>query len=402
MLATSSMGLEPAEAIPELGSAIANPFFENWALEPALEHLAAGEVELVGVGDTQHLGAALPLVRWGSAPTGMGPVWAVWDHIHCFDTTPRHCEPDALLDAVFGFLSRNRASMLRWTGLPTDTPFFEHLIRYLERNGLQFQRTGTRLRPVLTANNGGSGGLEGKRMSEFRRRRRRLEETGKLDVHVYDGAHDADEWMNDFLELEASGWKGAHGTAINCSRNERLFFERLMRGAASHGRALVCRISLDGRPIAMTVNLRAGSGIWGFKMAYDAEFARYSPGVIAVSETAAYARSEPSITWVDSCMDHDEGPAGALWHERRQVVDLLISARPSANWLPRTASLALDTYRVARGKVAALWNPDRRAVRGQPVLARTGESRVSRIITGITSIVVLPDMPTVVLLTASM
>ena len=406
MLAASPIDIEPVDSIHGLEPTVANPFFEEWVLEAALEHLAppAAQVELVRVGDPRRA-AVLPLVRSWGTPPGIGPVWAVWDHIHCFDTTPpENTDPDAVIDAVFDFLSRNGASMLRWTGLPTDTRFHEELIRHLERRGLDFQCTGTRLRPVLSADNasgpdGIAGSLEGKRMSEFRRRRRRLEELGKLEVRIHEGLHDPDEWMSHFLELEASGWKGANGTAIACRDNERLFFDRLMRGAAAQGKVLVCSLVLDGRPIAMTVNLRAGSGIWGFKTAYSSEFARFSPGVLVVSETTAHALRQPSITWLDSCMDHDDGPAGTLWHERRQVVDLLISAKPSANWLPRTASLALDAFRFVRNKVSPMWEPDGK--RAQPLLARSGQSSISRIITGITSIVVLPEMPTVVLLTAS-
>ncbi len=401
--AAGRIGHEPEPSIRgHEPAADANPFFEEWALEAALAHLPSpgAGIDVVGVGRGA-AATAVPLIRrWRLAP-GMGSVWAVWDHIHCFDTTPPvQGDPDAALDAVFAFLVRNGAGMLRWTGLPTDTEFYQALIRYLERNGLQYRRTGIRQRPVLSGAAAGMDALNGKRMSEFRRRRRRLEELGRLEVRFHQGTHDADAWMRDFLALEASGWKGAHGTAIACNPDERRFFESLMRTASAQGKALVCGLLLDGRPIAMTVNLRTGSGIWGFKTAYDPEYARFSPGALCVIETTAHVLRDPSITWLDSCMDHDDGPAGVLWPERRQVVDLLISAKRSSNWLPPAAGFVLSAWRFVRNRLPPVWKP--LGKRPQPVFARAGESRIRRIITGITSIVVLPEMPTVVLFTASM
>jgi hypothetical protein len=397
------LDIDSVKAVHDPVPPAANPFFEEWALDAALEHLApsSAQIELVRIGEPGGPRAALPLVRSWRVPFGIGPIWSVWDHIHCFDTTPsHHSEPDAVLEAVFEVLSRKRASMLRWTGLPTDTAFYEALMRHLDRTGLEYRRTRTRLRPVLSAGGAlGGGELNGKRMSEFRRRRRRLEEAGKLDVQFHDGPHDAGAWMYHFLELEASGWKGANGTAMVCNAHERRFFESLMRAAAVQGKVLVCGLMLDGRPIAMTVNLRTGGGIWGFKTAYDNEFARFSPGALCVSETAAYARREPSVEWVDSCMDHDDGPAGALWEERRQVVDLLIAAKRTANWLPPAAGLALSTWRFARNMLTPVSKV--LGKHGQSTVARGLESRIRRIVTGITSIVVLPEMPTVVLFTAS-
>jgi hypothetical protein len=329
-----------------------NPFFERWALDAAVGHLAssAQEVQVVPVGDC---GNALPLMRRWRTPPGIGPVWTVWDHIHCFDTTPAgDGATEAVAEAVFDFLAGKGASILRWSSLPADTPFYEKLIGYLERAGLSFEITKTQFRPVLSADGGGgkdcASRLGEKRMNEFRRRRRKLEKKGKLELQIHRGVHDAAIWMNDFIDLEASGWKGRQGTAIACRPAERAFFERLMRDAAARGKALVCSLALDGRPIAMTTSLRTGDRVWGFKTAYSDELARFSPGSLIFLETTEYVLREPSIAWMDSCMENDGGLLGQLWEGRREVVDLLISARPSNNWMPKTAKLALEAVRATR------------------------------------------------------
>lgn len=337
-----------------------NPFLTPWALDAAASHLVASRhVELVAAGG-EH-GAALPLSRWLGAPPMPVSVWSVWKHLHCFDTTPIGDQPAATLDAAFSFLNDKRNCMLFWSGLPTDTPFYREMLLYLERTGLAYERVRTRARPLLragsrsAANGEAARGLVDKCGAESRRRRKKLARLGGVSERVYDAAHDAAAWMDDFLALEASGWKGASGTALACNPGERAYFETLMTAAAAQGRALVYSLELDGEPVAMTVNLRAGKRVWGFKTAYRSDLAKYAPGAIAFYETTAHALGDPSIEWMDSCMESDDGMVGRLWPDRRETVDLMIATKRSSNWLPRPAKFALNAMRRARSMTAPLF-----------------------------------------------
>lgn len=347
-----SVRSSPAEAARDVGAGTSagNPFLEGWAQEAALRHLPHGAGP-VGCAGAASGGAGIPLIRRLNVPVVPGSVWSVWDHIHCFDTTPAcEADPEALLDETFGFLRRRGASLLYWQDLPTDTPFHARLVRYLADAGLRFEVTRSRVRPFLNARSGsgfdaGAARLEGKHMAEFRRRRRRLEETGRLDMVVHRDSHDAGIWMQDFLRLEASGWKKEAGTAIACNDGERGFFEALMRGASARGQATVYSLELDGRPIAMTINLRSGEGEWSFKTAYCDSLSRYSPGALVNCEMTLGVLGDPSVAWVDSCMEYDGGILGKLWHDRREMVDLMISTGRAGNALPRLARAALTTLR---------------------------------------------------------
>lgn len=355
MQAVRPLPVEAALGI-SCGNSAGNPFFEDWAIDAAIRHLphGRGAVEIVG----QAPGCAgIPLVRWLNAPLAPASVWSVWNHIHCFDTTPAGAvDPAALLDATFAFLRRRGASLLYWQGLPADTPFHARLVEYLADAGLRFEATKSRRRPSLEARDESSfdaaaARLEGKPMAEFRRRRRRLQGMGRLDTVIHRGPHDPEMWMHDFLRLEASGWKGDAGTALACDGGEHAFFEALMRGAAARGQAFVCSLELDGKPIAMTVNLRSGEGLWGFKTAYCDSLSRYSPGVLAVCETMLAALSDPSIARMDTCMDHEGGVSGKLWRDRRETVDLMIAAGRGSNWLPGLARAALTALRGVRTRI---------------------------------------------------
>ncbi len=87
----------------------------------------------------------------------------------------------------------------------------------------------------------------------------------------------ADEYER-FLEVEASGWKGAHGSAIRQSPGEKQFYGGLLH-----------RISLDGRCEINSLYVNdtcISSGLWVFtgrqavplKIGYDESFAHASPG----------------------------------------------------------------------------------------------------------------------------
>lgn len=336
-----------------------NPFHERTLVEAAARHLA-------GPGERLHLlrtGAApwepvLPLRHCAETPAGS--IWAVWSHVHALDTTPGgDGDFPALLNILFDFLRERRARVLRWATLPADTPFFEILVDWLEDNGLEHRVTKQVLRPVLRADAPEGAALpatylDGKRLREFRRSRRRLEELGTLRLKTFRGPHDAGRWLASFLEIERSGWKGAAGTAIDCRPGERAWFGQVMHRAAAEGRALIYALELAGRPIAMSVNLRAGTHVWCFKTAYREELARFSPGALMEYESTLAALDDPTVAWLDACTADDRGLMGALWRDRRPVVDLLIAPSRASNGLVRTSAYGWRLYLAAKRRAASL------------------------------------------------
>ena len=79
------------------------------------------------------------------------------------------------------------------------------------------------------------------------------------------------------------------------------------------------RLDLDDRPIAMLVNFLTPPGSFSFKIAYDEDYARFSPGVlIQLENLQVLARSE--IQWMDSCAVENHPMINSLWAERRNLV----------------------------------------------------------------------------------
>lgn len=156
-----------------------------------------------------------------------------------------------------------------------------------------------------------SGGMEtlladrpAKFRANLRRRRKRLGEQGALAFRRIDRADPAT--LDRFYELEASGWKGARGTAIAVEEGVRSFYDRAAAWAEGEGMLRLYALELSGRQVAMHWGLRDGSRYFLPKAAYDESFGAASPGQLLVEDVLRDCLDEgleefdflgPSMTW---------------------------------------------------------------------------------------------------------
>jgi hypothetical protein len=73
----------------------------------------------------------------------------------------------------------------------------------------------------------------------------------------------------------------------------------------------------------MQCYVRAGPGIFGFRIAFDEAYARYSPGAMLLSSALVYLRDETDAQWIDSCSDRNN-EFFLMLPERRRLSMLLI------------------------------------------------------------------------------
>ncbi|MDH6233864.1 hypothetical protein M2281_004477 [Mesorhizobium soli] len=328
-----------------------NPFFESWVLDSARRNLLGAHDRFLIAGDAQQIALPLKLKRY--VPGWLPTVARIWGHDHCFDTTPLAkdvCREG--LRRLFASLAARGIDILRWPRLPMDTAFAATLLDFVENSGLAHERTKSYQRPLLICDASDPDTflerqVSKKRLAELRRCRRRLCELGKVEFLTYEGVHDAAQWCRDFIELEASGWKGPSGTgtAIGCSDSERAFFEAAAAEGAAAGRIVVHSLTLDGTPVAMTVNFRSGTWLWAYKVAYREDLAHLAPGVQVELEGTRAFLSDPTLTHVDSCMASEHGVVAQLWPDRRPMAEILIAVHPRANRVVRAGGLLWRQYR---------------------------------------------------------
>lgn len=341
-----------------------NVFYEPWMLLPAVRALGAGEdLFFVLVLDQGSLLGLFPLQRRRHYRRMPVPVLGLWRHLHCYLCTPlvRASRAADCLTAFLGWLERDApAPMIEWGWISGDGPFHQALMRALAEAGRPVFEAGryTRalLRPRASADAYIAEALPARSRRELRRVERRLAERGELRYCECASAAEAPRWIGEFLRLEASGWKGRRGSALGSSGPALDFFSSAAGEAARRARLMMLGLYVEGRPIALKCNFLAhGGGAFAFKIAYDEDFRRHSPGTLLELENIrrfhAQRNGANAAEWMDSCADPDHFMVNRLWLDRRSMLthvtatgratgDFVVSALPLLRWLYRRAKRA--------------------------------------------------------------
>ncbi|WP_257447691.1 GNAT family N-acetyltransferase [Archangium lipolyticum] len=126
--------------------------------------------------------------------------------------------------------------------------------------------------------------LQSKFKANCRRRRRKLEEKGRVTVERVEGGLDLEVKLEEGFELEASGWKGRRGTAMAQDGRTRGFYSELAREAGYAGRLALYYLRLDGRAVAFQYGLEYGGRYFLLKPGYDESLSDCSPGQLLMEE----------------------------------------------------------------------------------------------------------------------
>jgi len=195
-----------------------------------------------------------------------------------------------------------------------------------------------------------------KRHKEFQRLHRRLADIGAVAFEVARSPATVAAALQDFLALEAKGWKGAAGTALVQSPELRRFAETAVDALARHGQAGVTRLLVGSRPIACIVTFYSAAGAWCWKIAYDESLARFSPGVQVMMELTEALLADDTVAFADSCATPDHPMIDHLWRERLAMADLMIGLQPGARF---AMACRLETVRhsavVVARRIRDLW-----------------------------------------------
>lgn len=202
-----------------------------------------------------------------------------------------------------------------------DSPNYALMQRELTARG-SAHRTFTNVnRPFATR----EAGLKktGSTRKKLRQDWNRLSALGEVDVVNARAASSVTQAFEIFLALELASWKGARGTALLCDAKDAVFVRRLMVDLSAEGNASVALLRVDGKAIAAQVLMYCGATAYTWKTAYDAGYARYSPGMLLVDKITEQLLALPEIEAIDSCSS-DDGFMAQLWVGRRTMVDVLI------------------------------------------------------------------------------
>jgi CelD/BcsL family acetyltransferase involved in cellulose biosynthesis len=314
----------------------------------------AGQRRLVGLWSF-----AVRRPRWSALPIH---VMAAPAYTHGYLATPvidRDCL-DETLEAMLDCLAAERSlpKIVALDTMGTDGATYDALTRVLAHRGVTPRVFEPVVRPRLASPLDGKAYLEKALSSSTRKKlrqhRRKLQEKGAVASDIAAEPDAVARALEQFLAMEAAGWKGQNGTALLCDKGEAAFMRGAMAALAKRGNAAIHAISVDGKPASMQIVARAADVAFTWKTAYDEAYQDYSPGMLLLEDYTSAFLADKSIAFVDSCSFDDSGFMSA-WTERRPVADIWIDVRRGGSVAFRVLGCVQKNYRDLRNAAKAAY-----------------------------------------------
>ncbi|MFK7791278.1 MAG: GNAT family N-acetyltransferase [Devosiaceae bacterium] len=351
-----------------------NIFYEPAFLVAGLQHLADESVEMCVAREPE---SAIPLAaiplrrarrRYGPLPTPVPLV--AWLHPYAMACTPL-VSPEAPVQALQKLLEkaasrRDGPQVLLLPLMRTDGPVWPLLLQALTNTNRRHALLQTHSRAGVNQPRSAEitlRSLTGKKSCRsINRSREKLSAIGAVSHRTVTQPPDLSAALQTFLALEAFGWKGQKGTALQTAGHDR-FAAQAVEALAAGNRARIDITYLDDVAIAATVSLRDGTDCaprWmPWKTAYDERYANYGAGSLSLAQLTetllSEAQNNDAPFVLDSLADEGSVIANRLWRQRWQLADVLIDLVPGGSsayraiaMAERTRKRAYDAARAAR------------------------------------------------------
>ncbi|MFD1330287.1 GNAT family N-acetyltransferase [Mycoplana ramosa] len=246
-------------------------------------------------------------------------------------------------------------------GLPTvlvlpdlrlDGPFAALARAVAIGRNLPLTVTGTYRRPMLESLLDGPTylrrAISPQHFRELQRQWRKLEEMGEIVYNVARQPAEIRLRMEQFLLLEAAGWKGRGRTAMINDRYRAAFAREAVTNLAETDSVRIHTLDLDGKAIASMIVFLGGGEAYTWKTAYDEAFARFSPGKLLVAQLTEWHLDDANIVRSDSCAVPDHPVMSRFWKEREDMGTLVIGLQQNRDRDVRQVATQLHLYRNTR------------------------------------------------------
>ena len=347
----------------ELASRISspNPFWEPVAALTAARTLPEGdEVSLVSVVADSQMLLAVPVMRRGRFRRLPVDHFEGWTHTQC-------CAGNPLVDqrataevwsAVLRRLKREGASWLVLPLVDVHTEAMHGLNEALRARHRRMRVLDAYERPVVLkrAEHAIEVGLSSRHQSDLRRQRRGLDRRLGSEVTARDLLNEVelDVAVTMFLDVEASGWKGRAGTALASHSEEEKFFREVCARLHDEGRLQIWCLGSETEPVALACNVLTGETVVRFKLCYDEEYRRFSPGVQLELEMLAAFEADDRRRWLDSCAAEENEVYQRIYpdsHTTATVIAPTGGVRSRA--LAAVTPMAAKTLKAVRQRIAS-------------------------------------------------
>ena len=303
-----------------------NPFYEHWMLLPALEAYGADGFRCIAVWQDGTLAALFPMRlerRWRRTPL---------------------VRARSAAKCIAALLRSGLAPVIEFDWTCAGGLFHGALAEAASEGALPWMVTDAYVRALLVRERDPRSRFNSNMRNNLRRCEARLAPHGKLTPVRLAPGDDVAAWTEQFIRLEASGWKGRAGTALGCRAEDRRFVGEVFAEAFRRGRLVISGLDLDGRALARHIMLTAGEGSFTYKIAYDETYEKCSPGLLGEVDNVRQFMESPGPRWIDSNTARENTSYGRVWKDRRTVHRVAVGAHGAG----RLAVAALPLLRLAR------------------------------------------------------
>ena len=338
-----------------------NVFFTSRFLAPAMPRLEDREIRLAIIRDETDAHSRLRLlVPFSIERPGFAigaPIIRAWANPFGPLGTPLVDAEGAgeIMDHFLEALGRDEMrlpSVLVLPDLRLNGPFAQMARAIAMSRNLPIDITNEQARPMLDSLKDGDTYLkESVKSSHMREMRRQWGHLAKLGAATYEVARqprDILQRMEDFLLLEASGWKGKKRTAMLSDRLRAAFAREAVNKLAEIDAARIHTIDLDGKAIASMIVLIMNGEAYTWKTAFNEDYARYSPGKLLTAQLTDWHLDDANIVRTDSCATSDHPIMSRLWQERELMGTLIIGLKPNSDREVRQVGTQLHLYQNTR------------------------------------------------------
>ncbi len=193
--------------------------------------------------------------------------------------------------------------------------------------------------------------VKGKIAQNLRRCSAKLTQIGPWTISTPRTREEAFAALDHLLAIEASGWKGAEGTALAKAPETLAFARAAFNPDNARPAVRFSVLSLQDRPIAVSAHFVTQGLAANLKCAYDESFAACSPGVLLDAAVADELRREGWTDFLDSVALPGH-PVERLWPERLRCGWVAIACDPSIGPTEMRMRVSMKRMRKAMRAVA--------------------------------------------------
>lgn len=236
----------------------------------------SSELHVATVWRGGELAAVLPLQRRG----GQGLAALSNDHSPLFRAVAADA---AALAQVVGAALGDGRQPLTLAAVPSDDPLLATLGERAARLGMRPLLEPAHTSPIVdTAGDPTQWRAASKPRwgAPLERFRRKMGNDHQARFAILEQPEDLDRALARGFEVEASGWKGEHGTAILSSPATTAFYRDFAHAAHARGELLLSGIELDGALAAFDLTVLRSNRLYLLKTGFDERFRKLAPGLV--------------------------------------------------------------------------------------------------------------------------